>query len=676
MYNLIRTIRTMKTPRIGVITTIGIVAALTMLLAACPDDTSSGGGGGGSSFILKSPANLAAEIGDKQVVLTWDAVPGATEYRVYRGPNTDFRILLRISEDTKITGLTYTDTGLTNGTTYRYTVRTVNGDNVSADNNEILVVPGALGQPANFSVALGDTQAVLSWDAVDNAAEYRIYRADTAMGDLVRIASAVAITDTTYVDTGLANGTAYRYTVRAANAAGESTNSTEQSATPAAATAAPGIPADLSAISGNTQVTLSWDPVDDAAEYLVYRADTSSATLTPIAETTTITAPTYTDTGLTNFTTYRYTVRAKNSMGESTDSDEITATPDDHSNTRAGATPIPLGPGIIANLHSTGDTDYFSVEIPAASTINPVEIIATTTGTTDTVGRILNSRGGRIASDGGDETDQNFRAAATVMASGTYYIEVKGQNSATGNYFLTVSASVRPAVSDDHGNTARTATPATFGVPTPGTVEDLADRDYFAFEITTASDATPVTIGVITTGGTDTWGFLLDSSGDAIGSDNNTGIESGNLNFRIISTVTESGFYYAYVRGRPENRDGALGDYGIVAVLTPTPSNLVAVLEDTEVTLSWDAVADAEEYRIYRDGTRIAQDTTITDLTYTDTGLANGTAYRYVVRAVHPAATGVNTAEVVGEGGNGAAATVTTAAPVPGNLTAPQATPR
>ncbi|WP_081757011.1 endo-1,4-beta-xylanase [Gorillibacterium massiliense] len=87
----------------------------------------------------------------------------------------------------------------------------------------------------------------------------------------------------------------------------------------------PAAPAGLTVTAGNAQVALSWTASSGAASYTVKRATTSGGTYTNVA--TNVTATSYTDTGLTNGTTYYYVVSASNSAGTSADSAQVSATP-------------------------------------------------------------------------------------------------------------------------------------------------------------------------------------------------------------------------------------------------------------------------------------------------------------------------------------------------------------
>ena len=89
--------------------------------------------------------------------------------------------------------------------------------------------------------------------------------------------------------------------------------------------APPATPTGLAAIADNAAVNLSWNASAGATSYNVYRSTTSGGEgSTPIG---TSTSTGFTDTGLTNGTTYYYTVSATNSAGTSAQSSEVTAIP-------------------------------------------------------------------------------------------------------------------------------------------------------------------------------------------------------------------------------------------------------------------------------------------------------------------------------------------------------------
>jgi fibronectin type 3 domain-containing protein len=184
------------------------------------------------------PANLQATAGNAQVSLSWSASTSATSYNVKRsttsgGPYTPVG---------SPTNSSYTDTGLTNGTDYYYVVSAVNAAGQSANSSQTSATPSAPATPpstpANLQATAGNAQVSLSWSASTSATSYNVKRSTISSGPYTQVGSP---TNTSYTDTGLTNGTAYYYVVSAVNAAGQSANSSQASATPAAPSTKPDV---------------------------------------------------------------------------------------------------------------------------------------------------------------------------------------------------------------------------------------------------------------------------------------------------------------------------------------------------------------------------------------------------------------------------------------------------
>ena len=88
---------------------------------------------------------------------------------------------------------------------------------------------GAPAAPTGLTATAGDQQVALAWTASTGATSYNVKRSTTNGGPYTTVASP---TTAGYTDTGLTNGTAYYYVVSAVDAAGESANSNQASATP------------------------------------------------------------------------------------------------------------------------------------------------------------------------------------------------------------------------------------------------------------------------------------------------------------------------------------------------------------------------------------------------------------------------------------------------------------
>ena len=182
---------------------------------------------GPDTAVPSVPQNLTATAGDQHVSLAWSASTdnvGVSGYYVLRGG-------ARIAT---VTGTGYTDTAVTDGTQYGYTVEAFDAaGNVSSASSTAVAAPADTtppNVPTGLQATAGNGQVSLSWQASsDNVA--------VAGYDVFRNGTQVARTaNTTYVDTGLTNGTSYSYAVAAEDAAGNvSGRSAVVSATPASA---------------------------------------------------------------------------------------------------------------------------------------------------------------------------------------------------------------------------------------------------------------------------------------------------------------------------------------------------------------------------------------------------------------------------------------------------------
>jgi hypothetical protein len=185
--------------------------------------------------------------------------------------------------------------------------------------------------PASLTATPGDTQVSLSWPGSVGATSYHIKRADVSGGPYVNLACP---TGTSYIDTGLTDGTAYYYAVSAAfsgspDAGGESANSPEASATPQAAPPGPPAPPSNLAAKATKPGTnyLQWiqSITTGVTQNSIYRR--TSIGSYPSAPLATINATTsYRDSGALSHTTYCYVVTATDAGGQSAGSNEACAT--------------------------------------------------------------------------------------------------------------------------------------------------------------------------------------------------------------------------------------------------------------------------------------------------------------------------------------------------------------
>lgn len=103
-------------------------------------------------------------------------------------------------------------------------------DNVQIYNKAIIPETSIPVISSNLEALGGDSKIDLTWDAVDKTTSYTVKGSTTAGGPYTAIAT--DITDTSYTDTDVKNGTTYYYIVSATNNGTEITNSNEASAQP------------------------------------------------------------------------------------------------------------------------------------------------------------------------------------------------------------------------------------------------------------------------------------------------------------------------------------------------------------------------------------------------------------------------------------------------------------
>ena len=154
-----------------------LMGLLLVQLAGCAGLGSGGNGtngnGGGGATPPAAPTGLLATAGNAQVSLTWGAITGATGYYVQRamisgGPYTQIAAPAMNS---------YTNTGLTNGTTYYYVVSAFNSAGQSANSSQVSGSPSAPVSPPTAPTGLqataGNAQVSLAWTASPGATSSR-----------------------------------------------------------------------------------------------------------------------------------------------------------------------------------------------------------------------------------------------------------------------------------------------------------------------------------------------------------------------------------------------------------------------------------------------------------------------------------------------------------------------
>src|SRR6185436_6304953 len=276
-----------------------------------------------------APTGLSAKAsGSTQVDLAWTASTdnvGVTGYQILRCTGSTCTTFAQVGTSS-VTN--FSNTGLAASTTYRYRVRAVDGaGNVSGNSNTVNATtpaapdttpPSAPGGLA--AVAASQSQVSVSWTAATDNVSVTGYQLERCSGSgCSAFAQIAAPTGTSFNDTGLTASTSYSYRVRAVDGAGNlgSYSSVASATTPAPDTTAPTTPTGLTATAMSaSQVNLGWTASTDnvaVTGYILQRCQGAGCSAwTTIA---TPTGTTYSDTGLTATTTYRYWVRATDAAG-------------------------------------------------------------------------------------------------------------------------------------------------------------------------------------------------------------------------------------------------------------------------------------------------------------------------------------------------------------------------
>jgi fibronectin type 3 domain-containing protein len=246
---------------------------------------------------LATPKISKAESINGGVKISWSKVKGAEKYRVYYKGSKGWTRLA----DT--TSTAYTDSKVSSGKTYTYTVRCINSSATKFTSGY-----DSKGKTVKYISAPKITKAEsvnggvkISWNKSNGAEKYRVYYKGSK--GWTRLADT---TSTSYTDSKVSSGKTYTYTVRCINSsATKFTSGYDSKGKSVKYISAPKI---TKAESVNDGVKLTWSKVKGAEKYRVYYK--GSKGWTRLADTT---STSYTDSKVSSGKTYTYTVRCINS---------------------------------------------------------------------------------------------------------------------------------------------------------------------------------------------------------------------------------------------------------------------------------------------------------------------------------------------------------------------------
>ena len=274
----------------------GVTAAMTAAVAT-PDDVTM----------------TTAKAATGSITVMWEAAENAKTYVVYRkaaGTN-NWAIIAR-----NVTGTSYTDSTVSAGESYTYTVRGVASDgktmSKSYDHDGVTASVPASRVPADVTMvsAKADSAGILvTWKAASAAQTYTVYRKLAGTNNWTIVARSV--TGTAWKDISAARGTPYTYTVRGVAVDGRTmSKGYDRTGVTDTVTKASAMPADVTmtaAKAGGAGITVTWEYALDARTYTVYRKVAGTNSWAIIARN--VTGTSYTDKTASAGERYTYTVR-------------------------------------------------------------------------------------------------------------------------------------------------------------------------------------------------------------------------------------------------------------------------------------------------------------------------------------------------------------------------------
>jgi hypothetical protein len=303
-----------------------------------------------------APSGVTATPGNKAALVSWtapfDGGATITGYTVSSTPGGAYTCTTTGATSCVVTGLT-------NENSYRFTVTAANGIGLSSPSGPSnAVVPLAVpDRPTSVFGTPGAGSVVVGWTAPSDmgSGSFTHYTATASPGGL----SCTATSSTSCQISGLANGTPYTFTVVASSSLGDGLPSA--ASLPVTPGTTPDQPTGVTAVASNTTAVVSWvAPAYNGGATI----DTYTVTSWPGGKQCTTSTLSCQVTGLTNRTSYQFSVVATSSAGDGSASDKSAAVMP-----LVGATYVPVTPNRLvdsrAGATQTGVTYALTSKAPA-----------------------------------------------------------------------------------------------------------------------------------------------------------------------------------------------------------------------------------------------------------------------------------------------------------------------
>ncbi|MCG3126217.1 MAG: hypothetical protein CHACPFDD_01047 [Phycisphaerae bacterium] len=477
------------------------------------------------------------------VLVSWNAVSGATSYSIWRKPSGGS--FAQLGTDT---ASPYTDSTATPGTTYYYAVKAVKScgsSDLSAADTGARDAPPASGA-ANVGASKTHCAYVrVTWDAVANTTSYLIFRnTSTSTTGATQVGTDTA---SPFDDTTATPGTIYYYWVKAKNTCG--TSGFGDRSGMGFRLSVPAVPSGVAASDAAycDRVRVSWSAATNATGYTVWR-NTTTSTSSAVQIGSDTESP-FDDLHANAGTTYYYWVKATNDCGSSGFSNR-------DSGTRAAGPATPTG---VAATDATL-CDKVRVTWSAAAGATGYTIWRSTTNNSASATQI-----GSVTASPFDDL--------TATPGTTYYYWVKSTNNCGSSAFSTSNAG------------SRSQPPA---APTGVAASDGAYCSYVRVSWNAVSGATGYTI----------WRNTVNDVATAT----QIGTDTASPYDNTTAVVGTAYFYWVKATKSCGSSGFSSSDSGYRATVPSAPTAVSASdgTDCTAVVVSWGAASGATSYTIYR----------------------------------------------------------------------------
>lgn len=252
------------------------------------------------------------QTGKDSIHITWNEAVGADGYALYRRNNTeaDFEKYYELGSGS-ITE--FVDTGIESNTTYEYCVKVLmDGARrpVYGQACESVSYTTMLDVAEMKEVSEKSYQSLnVTWDEVDGAAGYEVYRSTSKNGEYKKISTLEDATKTSYTDKNCECGQIYFYCVKAIQVVGEEIRLGEFSDVVSGKTTPNATSLSGSTNSECTEVSISWAASEGATGYELYKSVGNKSNYQLVKKYDKSEARTWAETGLPEDSAVYYRVR-------------------------------------------------------------------------------------------------------------------------------------------------------------------------------------------------------------------------------------------------------------------------------------------------------------------------------------------------------------------------------